>query len=93
MNNKTSITALMSAFGKAYHTEHTKEPIFADSKARELMTDEEYGMIAAYILDGMDFFAPDKKAVLRTRKRRLLILSTRKLRPRRSPAPHFARTN
>lgn len=61
MNNETSITALMSAFGRAYHTEHTTEPIFADRKARELMTDEEYSMIAAYILGGMDFFVPDKK--------------------------------
>lgn len=61
MNNETSITALMSAFGRAYHTEQTKEPIFADRKARELMADEEYGMIASYILGGIDFFAPDKK--------------------------------
>lgn len=61
MNNKTSITALMSAFGRAYHAEHAREPIFADRKARELMTDDEYRMIASYILGGMDFFAPDKK--------------------------------
>lgn len=61
MNHKASVTALMSAFGRAYHVEHTNEPIFADRKARELMTDEEYSMIAAYILGGMDFFAPDKK--------------------------------
>jgi methyltransferase (TIGR00027 family) len=61
MNNETGITALMSAFGRAYHAEHAEKPIFADSKARELMTDEEYSMISAYILGGMDFFAPDKK--------------------------------
>ena len=61
MNNGTSITALMSAFGRAYHAEHAENPIFADTKARELMTDEEYSMIAAYILGGIDFFAPDKK--------------------------------
>lgn len=61
MQNTTSITALMSAFGRAYHAEKAKNPVFADTKARELMTDEEYGMIAAYILGGMDFFAPGKK--------------------------------
>ena len=61
MDNKTSITALMSAFGRAYHAKNTKEPIFADTKVRELMTDEEYSMIAGYILSGVDFFAPDKK--------------------------------
>ena len=64
MNNKTSVTALISAFGRAYHAEHAKKPIFADRKARELMTDEEYSTIASYILRGMDFFAPDKKIQL-----------------------------
>lgn len=59
--NKTSITALMSAFGRAYHTQNAKSPIFPDTKVRELMTDEEYSMIAGYILSGIDFFAPDKK--------------------------------
>lgn len=52
---------LMPAFVRAYHVEHVREPIFADTKARELMTDEEYRMIAAYILGQMDFFAPDQK--------------------------------
>lgn len=59
--NKTSITALMSAFGRAYHTQNAENPIFPDTKVRELMTDEEYNMIAGYILSGIDFFAPDKK--------------------------------
>ena len=35
MNNKSSITALMSAFGRAFHAEHAERPIFADTKARE----------------------------------------------------------
>lgn len=61
MNDKTSITALMSAFGRAFYTENEHNPIFADSKAKELMTDEEYVSISKYILGGMDFFAPDKK--------------------------------
>ena len=59
--NKTSITALMSAFGRAYHTQNVENPIFADTKVRELMTDEEHSMIADHILSGIDFFAPDKK--------------------------------
>lgn len=81
MNNKTSITALMSAFGRAYHTEHTKEPIFADSKARELMTDEEYGMIAAYILGGMDFFASDKKGSFADKEEALTYLVNTQIAP------------
>ena len=55
------ITALMSAFGRAYHTQNAENPIFPDTKVRELMTDEEYSMIANYILSGLNFFAPDKK--------------------------------
>ena len=51
----------MSAFGRAYHTQNAENPIFPDTKVRELMTDEEYSMIAGYILSGIDFFAPDKK--------------------------------
>ena len=42
MENKASITALMSAFGRAWHTEHEENPIFADHKAKALLTDEEY---------------------------------------------------
>ena len=61
MENKASITALMSAFGRAWHTEHEENPIFADYKAITLLTDEEYKMMSAYILSGIDFFAPEKK--------------------------------
>ena len=51
----------MSAFGRAFHTENEDSPVFADTKARELMTDEEYTAIGNYILGGIDFFAPEKK--------------------------------
>lgn len=61
MNGKTSITALMSAFGRAYHLEHSSSPVFSDTIAKVLMTDQEYAMIGKYILEGIDFFAPDKK--------------------------------
>lgn len=61
MNNKASITALMSAFGRAYHAQNEPDPIFNDVCAGKLMIDEEYEMIAKYILSGMDFFAPDQK--------------------------------
>ena len=61
MENKSSMTALMSAFGRAYHTAVAQRPVFADTAAGELMTEEEYRMISGYILSGMDFFAPEKK--------------------------------
>ena len=81
MNNETSITALMSAFGRAYHVEHTNQPIFADRKARELMTDEEYGMIAAYILEGIDFFSPDKKGSFANNEETLTYLVNTQIAP------------
>lgn len=49
----------MSSFGRAYHSENAKNPVFDYFKARELMTDDEYRSIAGYILGGIDFFAPE----------------------------------
>lgn len=68
MNDKTSVTALMSAFGRAFHAENAQNPIFADTKARELMTDDEYTAIGNYILGGIDFFAPEKKGTFESDK-------------------------
>ena len=81
MNNKTSITALMSAFGRAYHIENTKEPIFADTKVRELMTEEEYRQISDYIISGIDFFAPDKKDSFENREKILKYLVNTQIAP------------
>lgn len=59
MEQRSSITSLMSSFGRAYHSENAENPVFDDFKARELMTDDEYRSIAGYILGGIDFFAPE----------------------------------
>ena len=32
MKSETSITAFLSAFGRAYHVAHATEPIFSDTK-------------------------------------------------------------
>ena len=42
MENKSSITALMSAFGRAFHAENEEHPVFKDYLAKELLTAEEY---------------------------------------------------
>ncbi len=55
MDNKSSITALMSAFGRAYHAENEKHPVFCDTLARSLMTDEKYAAVQDYILSGARF--------------------------------------
>lgn len=61
MNQQASITALMSAYARAYHAENDPNPIFADSLARQLMSDQEYADMGSYILSGVDFLAPERK--------------------------------
>jgi len=57
--NNTSITALMSSFGRAFHAENEEHPVFADHLAKELMTAEEYTAVQGYILAGAKFFEPE----------------------------------
>ena len=59
MDNKASITALMSSFGRAFHAENEDHPVFADHLAKNLMTDEEYAAVQGYILGGAQFFEPE----------------------------------
>ncbi len=61
MNRQASITALMSAYARAFHAENDPAPIFNDFLARRLMTDQEYADMDSYILSGADFLAPEKK--------------------------------
>jgi methyltransferase (TIGR00027 family) len=59
MDNKASITALMSSFGRAFHAENEDHPVFADLFAKNLMTAEEYAAVQGYILGGAQFFEPE----------------------------------
>lgn len=59
MNNKASITALMSSFGRAFHAENEDHPVFADHLAKNLMAEEEYTAVQGYILGGAQFFEPE----------------------------------
>ena len=59
MNNKASITALMSSFGRAIHAENEKHPVFGDFLAKELMTAEEYAAVQSYLLGEAQFFEPE----------------------------------
>ena len=49
-----SLTALMSAFARAYHTENGNPLIFRDEFARKMFSDEEYDRISGYIAAGAD---------------------------------------
>ena len=59
MNNKASITALMSSFGRAFHAENEEHPVFADHLAKELMTADEYAAVQSYLLGGAQFLEPE----------------------------------
>ena len=59
MNNKASITALMSSFGRAFYTENEAHPVFTDPLAKKLMTAEEYAAVQSYLLSGAQFFEPE----------------------------------
>jgi methyltransferase (TIGR00027 family) len=64
-NNQNSMTALISAFGRAYHNENDNPVIFRDDLARRLMTDEEYKQVSGYMSGGLSFFAPEKMEKLK----------------------------
>ncbi|KWX69604.1 class I SAM-dependent methyltransferase [Paenibacillus jilunlii] len=58
MKNK-SVTALVSAFSRAYHAQHNQIKVFDDSLARQLLTKEEYEGIAGSMSQGIAFFQPE----------------------------------
>ena len=68
MNNKASITALMSSFGRAFHAENEEHPVFGDFLAKELMTAEEYAAVQSYLLGGAQFFEPEIASAEQTPK-------------------------
>lgn len=59
-NNKASMTALVSAFGRAYHSLYERPKIFDDYLVRQLITDEEFNNIAKNMAEGIKFFNPDE---------------------------------
>ncbi|WP_077324744.1 class I SAM-dependent methyltransferase [Virgibacillus siamensis] len=53
-----SMTALVSAFARAYHSTQKEIKIFDDYLAKEVLTREEYEQIASHMSKGIDFFNP-----------------------------------
>lgn len=52
------MTALVSAFSRAYHSQNNDVKIFDDSLAKSLLSDEEYNGIAENMAKGIGFFNP-----------------------------------
>lgn len=46
---KGNLTALLSAFARAYHAEHSARPVFADSFSKRLFSADEYAQIEKFV--------------------------------------------
>lgn len=58
-NSKASMTAIVSAFGRAYHSLYEAPKIFDDDLARQLIKDEEFEGISKHMAEGITFFNPN----------------------------------
>ncbi|KZE75816.1 SAM-dependent methyltransferase [Paenibacillus elgii] len=57
--NESSLTSLVSAFGRAYHSQNDTPKIFDDFLAMDLITRTEFSDIRENMIRGMPFFNPD----------------------------------
>lgn len=55
-NNESSLTSLISAFGRAHHSMYDTPKIFDDFVAKDLITDKEYSDIRENMIKGIQFF-------------------------------------
>lgn len=54
--NESSLTSLISAFGRAYHSKYDTPKIFDDFIAKDLITQEEFADIRENMIKGIQFF-------------------------------------
>lgn len=57
--NESSLTSLISAFGRAYHHKYDTPQIFDDYIANDLMTQKEFEDISENMANGIQFFNPE----------------------------------
>lgn len=67
-----SMTALVSAFARAYHTRREGAKIFDDKYARLLLSTEEHEQIGAHMASGVSFFDPAFQGDADTALRRVM---------------------
>jgi len=60
--SKETLTALISAFGRAHHSENDEPKIFDDFLAKSMMTKETYNFISHSMANAVGFFNPDLAA-------------------------------
>jgi len=57
--NESSLTSLVSAFGRAYHSKYDKPKILDDFIAKDLISQEEFSAISKNMINGIQFFNRD----------------------------------
>lgn len=57
--NESSITSLVSAFGRAYHSKYDTAKIFDDYIAKDLISEQEFADIRKNMIQGISFFNKD----------------------------------
>src|SRR5690606_35760640 len=55
-NNEASLTSLISAFGRAYHSKYDTPKIFDDFIAKDLISQKEFADIRENMIKGIQFF-------------------------------------
>lgn len=59
--NESSLTSLISAFGRAYHSKYDSPKIFDDYIACQFISNEEFSAISNNMINGVQFFNGDIK--------------------------------
>ncbi|MCY8487442.1 class I SAM-dependent methyltransferase [Bacillus atrophaeus] len=57
--NESSLTSLISAFGRAYHSKYDTPKIFDDFIAKDLISQKEFSDISENMIQGIQFFNKD----------------------------------
>lgn len=57
--NESSLTSLISAFGRAYHSKYDTPKIFDDFMAKDLISQKEFSDIRENMIQGIQFFNKD----------------------------------
>lgn len=58
--NNPSMTALVSAYARAYHALYDEPKVFDDTLARQMLTDEQFAGISGHMAQGISFFNPEE---------------------------------
>lgn len=70
--NESSITSLISAFARAYHSQYDTPKIFDDFIAKELISQQEFSGISENMIKGIQFFTEDIAQALQNEPEELL---------------------